>query len=253
MTAAPGVEEPYGALVTWDADGRIGRPDIAGDGWPIPCAEAEMHGVVLMALLVVQQADTVARPPVPAPAPLITQARTGFGSYEPELPAGRSGPAMVSDTGRKQAVEHSDFYYKRLAIHRYASYATVPLFVTEYFLGEHLFNHPGEGGATKSAHGAVAGGIAVLFGVNTITGVWNLWDSRHETDGRTRRYLHSILMLAADAGFAWAGATAPGDEGPGAEDVAAELDSRRRKHRTIALSSMGISLASYGMMLIWKD
>ena len=94
----------------------------------------------------------------------------------------------------------------------------------------------------------VAGGIAVLFGVNSITGVWNLWDSRHEPDGRTRRYVHSILMLAADAGFAWAGATAPGDEGPGAE-----LDSQRRKHRTIALSSMGISLASYGMMLIWKD
>ena len=207
-----------------------------------------MHGVLLMALLVMQQADTFGGPAARAPASLITVAPAGFQSYEPELPARRPGPAVVTDTGRKQAVEHSDFYYKRLAIHRYASYATVPLFVTEYFLGEHLFKHPGEGGSTKSAHGAVAGGIAVLFGVNTITGVWNLWDSRHEADGRTRRYLHSILMLAADAGFAWAGATAPGDEGPGAE-----LDSRRRKHRTIALSSMGISLASYGMMLIWKD
>lgn len=207
-----------------------------------------MPGVILMALLVIQQADTGAPAAASTPASLITLASAGFHSYEPDLPAGQPAPAMVTDTGRKQAVEHSDFYYKRLAIHRYASYATVPLFVTEYFLGEHLFKHPGEGGSTKSAHGAVAGGIAVLFGVNTITGVWNLWDSRHEADGRTRRYLHSFLMLAADAGFAWAGATAPGDDGPGAE-----LDSRRRKHRTIALTSMGVSLASYGMMLIWKD
>jgi hypothetical protein len=233
-------------LVTQDADSPAGRPDIAADGWRIPRAEAEMHGVVLMALLVMQQADTAAGPAAAAAVPVITLA-AGFQFYAPQLP-GRALPAAAPDTGRKQAVEHSDFYYKRLAVHRYASYATVPLFVTEYFLGEHLFNHPGEGGSTKSAHGVVAGGIAVLFGVNTITGVWNLWDSRHEPDGRTRRYVHSILMLAADAGFAWAGATAPGDEGPGAE-----LDSRRRKHRTIALSSMGISLASSGMMLIWKD
>lgn len=207
-----------------------------------------MHAVALMALLVIQQPDTVAGPAAVPPASLIMVAAARFESYAPVLPAGGPGWAMLADTGRKQAVEHSDFYYKRLAIHRYASYATVPLFVTEYFLGEHLFNHPGEEGSTKSAHGAVAGGIAVLFGVNTITGVWNLWDSRHETDGRTRRYLHSFLMLAADAGFAWAGATAPGDDGPGPQ-----LDSRRRKHRTIALTSMGISLASYGMMLLWKD
>jgi hypothetical protein len=204
-----------------------------------------MHGLLLMMLLAVQQPDTGAGSVSgPARPIMLIAAAPGFESFVPRLaPAG----ASVADTGR-QAIEHSDFYYKRLAVHRYASYATVPLFVTEYFLGEHLFNHPGEGGSAKSAHGAVAGGIAVLFGVNSVTGVWNLWDSRHEADGRTRRYLHSILMLAADAGFAWAGATAPGDEGPGTE-----LDSRRRKHRTIALSSMGISLASYGMMLLWKD
>ena len=210
-----------------------------------------MHAVLLVALLAAQQTDTGSGAAARTAAPLITLATTpAFESYQAELPAGPAKVAEaagVADTNRHQAVEHSDFYYKRLAVHRYASYATVPLFVTEYFLGQHLFNHPGEGGSTKSAHGAVAGGIAVLFGVNTVTGVWNLWDSRHDTDGRTRRYIHSFLMLAADAGFAWAGATAPGErEGPA-------LDSQRRKHRTIALSSMGISLASYGMMLLWKD
>ena len=189
-------------------------------------------------LAVAQQADTA------APLPVVALAATpAFAHFAPGVGAG------TADTNRHQAVEHSDFYYKRLAVHRYASYATLPLFVTEYFLGQSLFNHPGEEGSTKSAHGAVAGAIGVLFAVNTVTGVWNLWDSRHDTDGRTRRYIHSILMLAADAGFAWAGATAPGDDARPGED----LDARRRKHRTIALSSFGVSLASYGMRLVWKD
>jgi hypothetical protein len=213
-----------------------------------------MHAVLLVALLAAQQTDTGSGAAARTAAPLITLATTpAFESYQAELPAGpakvaeAAGVAGVADTNRHQAVEHSDFYYKRLAVHRYASYATVPQFVTEYFLGQHLFNHPGEGGSTKSAHGAVAGGSAVLFGVNPVPGVWILWDSRHDTVGRTWRYIHSFLMLAADAGFAWAGATAPGErEGPA-------LDSQRRKHRTIAVSSMGISLACYGMMLLWKD
>jgi len=43
------------------------------------------------------------------------------------------------------------------------------------------------------------------LGLNSVTGVWNLWESRHQPAGRTRRTLHGLLMLAADAGF---GATA---------------------------------------------
>jgi hypothetical protein len=48
----------------------------------------------------------------------------------------------------------------------------------------------------------------------------------------------------------WTGATAPGEHERLGD---ATLDSRRRKHRTIALTSMGVSLASYAMMLLWKD
>lgn len=205
-----------------------------------------MHALLALALVAgaVQEPDTGLGTPPPVPV-MAVAAVPAFARYD-------AGTAVVApaDTGRRRAVEHSDFYYKRLAVHRYASYATVPLFVTEYFLGQSLFNNPGEGGTTKSAHSVVAGAIAVLFGVNTVTGVWNLWDSRHDEDGRTRRYLHSFLMIAADAGFVWTGATAPGER----ERLGgATLDSRRRKHRTIAITSMGISLASYGMMLIWKD
>lgn len=205
-----------------------------------------MHAILALALVAgaVQEPDTGLEAPPPVPV-MAVAAAPAFARYD-------ASTAIVAppDTGRQRAVEHSDFYYKRLAVHRYASYATVPLFVTEYFLGQSLFNNPGEGGTTKSAHSVVAGAIAVLFGVNTVTGVWNLWDSRHDEDGRTRRYLHSFLMLAADAGFVWTGATAPGER----ERLGgATLDSRRRKHRTIAITSMGVSLASYGMMLLWKD
>ena len=204
-----------------------------------------MHALLVLALVAgaAQERDTGWTAPPPAPVMAIAAA-PGFARYDPGT------GVMAQDTGRKRAVEHSDFYYKRLAVHRYASYATLPLFVTEYFLGQSLFNNPGEGGSTRSAHAAVAGGIGVLFGVNTVTGVWNLWDSRHDEDGRTRRYLHSFLMLAADAGFVWTGATAPGEHERLGDPT---LDSQRRKHRTIALTSMGVSLASYAMMLLWKD
>jgi hypothetical protein len=128
-----------------------------------------------------------------------------------------------------------------------ASYATIPLFAAEYYLGDKLFKDEGTS-TTKSAHSAVATGIGVLFGVNTVTGVWNLWDSRNDTQGRARRITHAVLMLASDAGFVATAALAPGDddefEGGGSDD--------RDRHRTVAISSMGVSLASYLMMYIWK-
>ena len=151
---------------------------------------------------------------------------------------------------RRRAIEHSDWYYRRLTIHKAASFATIPLFVAEYIVGQKLF----DGNASsndKSTHQALASGIGVLFGVNTITGAWNLWDSRHETQGRARRITHSVLMLAADAGFVATAALAP--EG---EDNEAEFEddgsSGRNQHRTVAISAMGVSLVSYLMMYVWK-
>ena len=147
---------------------------------------------------------------------------------------------------RRRAVEHSEWYYKRLTIHKYASYATLPLFAAEYYLGDKLYR--GEGtSSTKSAHSAVAGGIGVLFGVNTITGVWNLWEGRHESDGRARRITHSLLMLASDAGFVATAAMAPDGE----NEFEGNSDDRSR-HRAVALSSIGVATAGYVMMLFWK-
>jgi hypothetical protein len=82
--------------------------------------------------------------------------------------------------------------------------------------------------------------------VNTVTGAWNLWDSRHDPNDRTRRYLHAALMFISDAGFVASGASAPGRRQVLNDPAAA------RTHRTIALSSMGVALVGYGMMLLWK-
>ena len=70
----------------------------------------------------------------------------------------------------------SDWYYKRLAIHKTASFATAPLFVAEYIVGDKLFDEGDASGNLKSTHQALTTGIGALFGVNTVTGVWNLWE-----------------------------------------------------------------------------
>jgi hypothetical protein len=163
-----------------------------------------------------------------------------FESWEPHFSVADTTPQ------RPRAIEHSDFYYVRLGIHRYASYAIVPTFITEYALGQSLYNHPPGSSGTRTAHSVVAIGLVSLFGVNTVTGVWNLWDSRHDAPGRARRYIHAALMLTSDAGFVAATAVAPGRR-----QVIAD-PSRARLHRALALSSMGLALGGYGMMLIWK-
>lgn len=159
----------------------------------------------------------------------------------------------VGDTGeRRHAIEYSDAYATRLAIHRYASYVEIPLFVAEYLLGEKLLrdrrngftNAEGEYESEGGAHGAVAAGLGALFAVNTITGGWNLWDSRKDPAGRTRRWLHTITMLAADAGFLWTAA---------AIRDAQRSDAGARTHRQRAVFSMSLATASTIMMWLWKD
>src|ERR1044071_8021915 len=112
----------------------------------------------------------------------------------------------AADTIRPRAIEYSDAYYTRLTIHRYGSYAMLPLFAAEYALGDKLINDPSPGSWIKSTHEVVALGIGALFTVNTVTGVWNLWESRNDPAGRTRRLVHTALMLASAAGFAYPGA-----------------------------------------------
>ena len=151
---------------------------------------------------------------------------------------------------RRHAVEVSDAYATRLAIHRWASYTMPPLFVAEYVLGQKMLNErtdavQGRGNGvnpnTRTAHQIVAGGVAALFGINTITGVWNLYETRHQEDGRTLRVVHSVLMLASDAGFAATGLVASNASRGTVDDA--------RLHRNVAIAAM--VPATVGAAMMW--
>jgi hypothetical protein len=160
----------------------------------------------------------------------------------------RAVPATASDTPRVRrrvrAIEYSDAYNTRLTIHRIGSYVELPLFAAEWYVGDRLLNGQNPPGWMKPAHAGVAGALGVLFTVNTVTGAWNLWDSRADPAGRTRRYLHTGLMLASDAGFAWAGAIGGN---------AKHNFNTAKTHRDIAVGSIALSTVGTAMMWLWKN
>jgi Na+/H+ antiporter NhaA len=173
-----------------------------------------------------------------APITAIILAAASLGADS--VPALRSS-AAPSDTVQPAPVEYSDWYGRRLTIHRWASYATLPLFAFQYAAGEQLYKKSVDAPEwAKRWHGPAATAVAVLFGVNTVTGVWNLWDARKDPEGRKWRTAHAMLMLAADAGFTATGMLA---------ERAERSESARRQHRNIALSSMAVATVSYLMML----
>ena len=204
-------------------------------------------------------ATGVARLPVAPPLPADSQSASTTEATRARADLGLAWPSDLrpfrptlfaegAPAQRPRAVDYGDFYYTRLAIHKIASYATAPLFVAEYVLGQKLYSNPPGSSSTRNAHQLVADGVAGLFVVNTVTGVWNLWDSRRDPAGRVRRYLHAALMLAADAGFVATGATAPSPR-----RIRLGEPTNIAAHRTIAIASMGTALASYLMMLVWKS
>jgi hypothetical protein len=154
-------------------------------------------------------------------------------------PNAPNGPA--AQTSHPVATTYSNGYEVRLKIHKYASYATLPLFATTFALGQSLYDDPGTG-SRKGVHAALGTGIVGLFGVNTVTGVWNLWESRHDENGRKLRIIHSVLMLAADGGFVAATATGPNSRRP-------TFESDKVTHRNIAVASIGVGTAGYLLML----
>lgn len=158
-------------------------------------------------------------------------------------------PAASADTvrRRRRAVSYSDWYARRLMVHRIGSYVILPLFAGEYLLGDRLMSTTSEpAGWVKPAHVAVAASIGGVFAVNTVTGLWNAWDSRSDPAGRTRRLVHGALMLAADAGFVYTAAIAEDDDEGGGGDG-------QRRHRNAALASIGVSTIGTAMMWLWKD
>ena len=154
-------------------------------------------------------------------------------------------PAQTPVAPSVPVIEYSDAYQTRAKIHKIGSFAMLPLAGAEYLLGTSLYNNGGDG--TKSAHIAVGVGISSLFAVNTVTGLWNLYDARHDPNGRTKRWAHALLMLTADAGFVATFANAPGGGNrPGT------TTSSRDTHRTLALGSLAVGTVGYLIMLIGK-
>jgi hypothetical protein len=167
------------------------------------------------------------------------------------LPGGVSAGGdldVTQDTTKRKraaAVEYSDAYATRLKIHQVLSWTMLPLFALQYASGNQILQYGSAAPSwATSLHGPTATALAGVFAVNTITGAWNLWDSRKDPSGRTRRYIHSALMFIADAGFVYTGVLSSQAE--------TSYDARQQ-HKNVAIFSMGVATASWLMMLLWKD
>jgi hypothetical protein len=166
-----------------------------------------------------------------------------------------AAPSLVTeqqqDTTRRRAhaVEVSEWYGRRLTIHRTLSYAMLPVFASQYIAGTKLYNAQKAGASpapswARPVHKAGAYTVAGIFGVNTVTGVWNLWDSRHTPEHRWLRYTHSVIMLGSDAAFAYTGIKLSQD--------AKQSFEKRDQHRKVALWAIGFSTASGVAMKVFN-
>lgn len=145
-------------------------------------------------------------------------------------------------------IDYSDAYRTRAKIHKIASFTTLPLFAAEAVVGQKLYNarmNFEDTSTLKTTHLALATGIGGLFGVNTVTGVWNLVESRHDPNHRTIKWVHGLLMLGADAGFLATAATGPGDH----ERFFGGDSNGASTHRAMAFTSISAATAGYLIML----
>jgi len=152
--------------------------------------------------------------------------------------------AAQQPDSRPVAIEYSEGHETRAKIHKYVSWATLPLIGTEFWLGQRLYDNAGEDDL-RGVHGAVGAGLIGLFAVQSVTGVWNLLEE-HGTPGHKKRLTHGLIMLAAEGGFIAAAAMAPGER----EGRFGSVSADRSTHRTVALVSMGVGTAGYLWMLL---
>ena len=162
------------------------------------------------------------------------------GAPEPRLALFLDSPQEAAQT-RPRAIEYSHGYEVRRKIHVYASFAMIPLFVTQGILGGKLYNEPTDG--VRSAHQAVAWTIAGLFGVNTVTGLWNLKEGWKNPEHRKLRLTHGLLMLGADAGFLATALTAPNREGTSGD---------KSTHRAVAITAIAAATTGYLVMIFGR-
>jgi hypothetical protein len=150
---------------------------------------------------------------------------------------------------RPVAIEYSDAHETRAKIHRYVSWAVLPLMATEFALGQSLYNDPNSTTSNlRGVHGAVGAGLIGVFAAQSITGVWNLLEEGG-APGQKKRLVHGFMMLAAEGGFIAAAAMAPGHS----RNDLVNFDANKSTHRNVAVVSIGVGTAGYLLMLLTKN
>ncbi|MBK6423316.1 MAG: hypothetical protein KA180_07960 [Gemmatimonadales bacterium] len=188
---------------------------------------------------------------------LLSPERTEYQAPAPPAlaadPGGGGLLALPDTVRRRRAISLSYGYYRRLEVHRVVGYGVPPLFVLEYLAGQKLLE---QGSAAplwaEKVHKPAAYVLAGLFTVNTVTGLINMAEARKVESGKTRRWVHTLMMLAADAGFIYGASVAPST---------AKIDDRIAggqrggwtPHKITTVASMSVATAAHVMMYLWKD
>jgi hypothetical protein len=184
----------------------------------------------------------VAQEVIEIDAPLLVASATPIGDA---IAAEGAKLAARPQDARPVAITYTEAHDTRAKIHKYSSWATLPLMATEFALGESLYNDSSAlTGAQKGIHGAVGTALIAFFGVQSVTGVWNLLDSK-EAPGQRKRLVHGLLMLAAEGGFVAAALAAPSDT----RNLPPAYDANKATHRDIAIVSIGVGTTGYLLML----
>jgi hypothetical protein len=154
--------------------------------------------------------------------------------------------AAAPQQARPVAIEYSEAHETRAKIHKYTSWATLPLMATEFALGQKLYDDPNSiNSSSRGVHGAVGTGLIALFGVQSVTGVWNLVEAS-SAPGHKKRLVHGLMMLGAEGGFIAAAAMAPGHN----RNDLINFDANKSTHRNVAVVSIGVGTAGYLLMLL---
>jgi hypothetical protein len=170
-----------------------------------------------------------------------------FASPLAALPQAQGSADNAQPAARPIAIEYSDAYQTRRKIHKYASFATLPLFGAEVALGQSLYNNSTNVDTRRGAHAAIGAGIVGLFAVNTVTGAWNLFgEGRKDPNGRALRLAHGLLMMAADVGFVLTTESGPNSQG---RQGALTFATDKVTHRNIAVASISVATAGYLLMI----